>query len=103
MRVVQTAVWSFHLDEAGQGARDTRVRCAVRVVENGLACNGRGAVAGVASGHAVKLECVSSLGRVKRNVAPRPGLAAAHKRPPCDSTMERLIDNPIPLPSGLVV
>jgi len=33
MRVIQTAVWSFYLDEAGQGARDTRVRCAVRVVE----------------------------------------------------------------------
>ena len=64
MRVVQTAVWSFHLDEAG-GARDTRVRCAVRVVENGLARNGRGAVAGVASGQAVNLECVRSLGRVK--------------------------------------
>jgi hypothetical protein len=35
-----------------------RVRCAVRVVENGFADNGRGAAARVASGHPVNLECV---------------------------------------------
>ena len=43
------------------------------------------------------------VGKVKRNVAPRPSLAAAHNRPPCDSTMERLIANSIPLPCVLVV
>src|SRR5215470_18633390 len=43
------------------------------------------------------------IGNVKQNVAPRGGLSAAHKRPPCDSTMVRLIDNPMPLPWGLVV
>jgi hypothetical protein len=31
-------------------------------------------------------------------VAPRPSLAVTHKRPPCDSTIERLMANPIPLP-----
>jgi len=38
------------------------------------------------------------VGSVKQNVAPRGGLSAAHKRPPCDSTMERLIRSPIPVP-----
>ena len=45
----------------------------------------------------------AAVGKVKWNVAPRPLFAVAHKRPPCDSTMERLIDNPMPLPWGLVV
>lgn len=36
-------------------------------------------------------------------VAPRPALALAHKRPPCDSIIFRLIDNPMPVPCGLVV
>jgi hypothetical protein len=40
----------------------------------------------------------AAVGRVKWNVAPRPLFAVAHKRPPCDSTMELLIDNPMPLP-----
>jgi len=30
-------------------------------------------------------------------------LAVAHKRPPCDSTMERLMAKPMPEPCGLVV
>ena len=46
---------------------------------------------------------VTSVGKVKRKVAPRPSLAVAHNRPPCDSTMERLMANPIPLPCDLVV
>src|SRR2546422_3707413 len=45
----------------------------------------------------------TSLGRVKWNVAPGPELAAAHKRPPCDSMIDRLIGSPIPVPLGLVV
>ena len=45
----------------------------------------------------------AAVGKVKWNVAPRPLFAVAHKRPPCDSTIERLIDNPMPLPWGLVV
>jgi hypothetical protein len=36
-------------------------------------------------------------------VAPREALSAAHKRPPCDSTMERLIESPIPMPWRFVV
>ena len=44
-----------------------------------------------------------SLGRVNWNVAPRPELAAAHKRPPCDSMMDRLIGSPMPVPLALVV
>jgi hypothetical protein len=34
---------------------------------------------------------------------PRGSLGDAHKRPPCASTIERQIDNPMPKPSGLVV
>ena len=37
------------------------------------------------------------------NVAPGPTLDDAHIRPPCASMMERQIDNPIPIPLGLVV
>jgi len=44
-----------------------------------------------------------SMARVNWKVAPRPALAVAHSRPPCDSMMERLIDSPMPVPSGLVV
>src|SRR5215468_3051527 len=40
----------------------------------------------------------SSFGKVKQNFAPCPELAVAHKRPPCDSTIERLIARPIPVP-----
>jgi len=45
----------------------------------------------------------AAVGKVKWNVAPRPSLAVAHNRPPCDSTIERLMANPMPLPWGLVV
>jgi hypothetical protein len=38
------------------------------------------------------------VGRVKQKLAPRGELLAAHKRPPCDSTMERLIRRPMPVP-----
>jgi hypothetical protein len=33
----------------------------------------------------------------------RPSFVVAHKRPPCDSMIERLIANPMPLPCGFVV
>src|SRR5712664_2785394 len=42
-------------------------------------------------------------GRTKQKLAPRGELLPAHKRPPCDSTMERLMDSPIPVPGGFVV
>src|ERR1700756_3013222 len=42
-------------------------------------------------------------GRVKQKHAPRGELSAAHKRPPCDSMMERLMLSPMPVPCGLVV
>ena len=48
-------------------------------------------------------DSVTWCGRVKWNVAPPPLLALAHNRPPCDSTMERLMANPMPLPCALVV
>jgi hypothetical protein len=38
------------------------------------------------------------VGNVKQNLAPQGGLSPAHKRPPCDSTMERLIRRPMPVP-----
>src|SRR5262245_35005462 len=37
------------------------------------------------------------------NVAPCVGFALARIQPPCASTMEWLIDSPMPMPSGLVV
>ena len=40
---------------------------------------------------------------MKQNLAPRGGLSAAHKRPRCDSTLERLIHSPISVPLVLVV
>jgi hypothetical protein len=43
--------------------------------------------------------CASALvGRVKQKLAPRGELSAAHKRPPCDSTIERLMRSPMPVP-----
>ena len=45
----------------------------------------------------------AAVGKVKWKVVPRPELALAHKRPPCDSTIERLIAKPMPEPCGLVV
>src|SRR5436190_1362166 len=42
------------------------------------------------------------VGKVNWNMAPLES-DSAHKRPPWDSTIDRLIDNPIPIPSGLVV
>ena len=52
-----------------------------------------------------QLHCASALavGNLSWNVAPGPLLRVAHSRPPCVSTMERLIANPIPIPLGLVV
>src|SRR6185295_2722767 len=35
--------------------------------------------------------------------APRGGFGATHSRPPCASMIERQIQSPIPMPSGLVV
>jgi hypothetical protein len=42
--------------------------------------------------------CLSPVDRVKQKLARRPELLAAHKRPPCDSTMERQIRSPMPVP-----
>ena len=43
------------------------------------------------------------VGNVKQNRAPRGELSAAHKRPPSDSIMDRLIPSPIPVPCAFVV
>jgi hypothetical protein len=45
----------------------------------------------------------STHGMVKETVAPESSFCSAQIRPPCASTINRLIDNPIPLPVGLVV
>src|SRR4029077_2690832 len=37
------------------------------------------------------------------NVAPGPSFGSPHKRPPCFSMMDRLIESPMPIPSLLVV
>ena len=42
-------------------------------------------------------------GRLNRKVAPRSEAPSVHKRPPCDSMMDRLMRSPIPVPWGLVV
>src|SRR5450755_110847 len=48
--------------------------------------------------------CASALmGRVRQKLAPPGELFAAHKRPPCFSTMVWLIRSPIPVPWLLVV
>jgi hypothetical protein len=47
--------------------------------------------------------CSRTCGSVNANVAPGPALDDAHIRPPCASMIERQIDNPIPIPLGLVV
>ena len=45
----------------------------------------------------------ASVSSVNRNVAPGPGLAIAHNWPPCDSTIERAMASPMPVPCGFVV
>src|ERR1700722_2818127 len=42
-------------------------------------------------------------GSMNWKVAPRPAFAPAHRRPPCNSTIVRLIDSPRPVPSGFFV
>src|SRR3954467_8801177 len=41
--------------------------------------------------------------KVKRKIVPPPGFGSAQTRPPCASTIEREIDNPMPMPSLRVV
>jgi len=71
----------------------------------GLGLYHREAAAGIPNHVPVAGTCrvPAAAGKVKWNVAPRPLFAVAHKRPPCDSTMERLIARPIPDPCALVV
>jgi hypothetical protein len=45
----------------------------------------------------------SSAGKVKRKTAPWGWFGAADNCPPWASAIERLIANPMPIPSGLVV
>jgi hypothetical protein len=47
--------------------------------------------------------CYRIAGNAKWKVAPRCTFGVAHSRPPCASTMERLIDSPMPMPPGLVL
>src|SRR5262249_28485911 len=44
-----------------------------------------------------------AIGNVNWKTAPRGSLAVPHSRPPCASTIERLIARPMPMPCGLVV
>src|ERR1700726_1251815 len=43
------------------------------------------------------------VGRLKQKVAPGPILEVAQTRPPCASTIDRVIAKPIPVPCGFVV
>lgn len=45
----------------------------------------------------------TSIGSITENTVPRGSFGVAQRRPPCASTIERQIDNPIPNPLGLVV
>ena len=45
----------------------------------------------------------TSIGNVKMNVAPCGSFFSAHNRPPCDSTIERQIASPMPMPFSFVV
>jgi len=49
------------------------------------------------------LEAHRTAGRAKWKVDPWSAFSVAQSRPPCASMMERLIDSPMPMPSGLVV
>ena len=53
----------------------------------------------VAIAHALS----TTIGSVKKNVAPRVALLVAQIWPPCFSMIERAIASPIPMPPGLVV
>src|ERR1700686_614302 len=53
--------------------------------------------------HEFNFHSLTSFGSVNWKVAPRSELAAAHRRPPWDSIMDRLIDSPMPVPWDLVV
>src|SRR6516225_6608895 len=44
-----------------------------------------------------------AVGRSKKKIAPEGALRAMRRLPPCNSTIEWLIESPIPMPSGLVV
>ena len=57
----------------------------------------RGPCGVISPGYAA-LYALTSLGKVNWKVAPGPELDVAHKRPPCDSMMDRLIGNPMPVP-----
>src|SRR5690606_31058799 len=48
-------------------------------------------------------DCCGSTGSVKTNLAPCASASSAHRRPPCDSMIERQIASPIPIPSRFVV
>jgi putative transposase len=52
---------------------------------------------------AVSRPSMSSVGKVNWKVTPCPAFAEARNRPPCASMIDRLIDNPTPIPSALVV
>ena len=45
----------------------------------------------------------ASTGKVKMNFAPCGSFFSAHSRPPCDSTIERQIASPMPIPCSFVV
>ncbi len=53
--------------------------------------------------YAVAEDGVAAAGNVNWKVAPRSVLALAHNRPSWEAMIRRLIDNPMPVPSGLVV
>ena len=54
-----------------------------------------------AHGHGEEVRGVGDIRIVGKLQCARPG--SAHKRPPCASTMDRLIESPMPRPLGLVV
>jgi hypothetical protein len=74
----------------------------LRIPACSRALNFRGCDVHVASGGGLHRQPFPA-GSVNENVAPALVFASPHSRPPWDSMIERLIDNPMPVPCAFVV
>jgi hypothetical protein len=71
------------------------------VAHGSVVINDKNCGAGIVRGHLGT--SYDATGIVKWNIAPSGIRGSAHKRPPWDSTRERLMDKPMPMPCDLVV
>jgi hypothetical protein len=84
------------------GAQQAAERVAHRFVVVDDADESAGNVAGSCSAHGCDTS-TEYTGTMNSSVAPGVPVDAAQMRPPCASRIERQMDNPMPIPSGLVV